>query len=107
MPLPLKRLEAKTTKELLWLYVLKLLQKRSMYAYEIRAEVAKKFGWKPPLVTSYTVLYRLKRKGYVKAEWQQQTRKPSRNYYKITPKGRKLMRDAKRYMSDLQKRLFK
>lgn len=105
--MPMRRLEDKTTKELMWLYVLNLLQERQMYAYEIRSEIRKKFGWKPPMVTSYTVLYRLKRKGYVKTEWQQQRGKPPRKYYRITPKGRKLMRDAKRYLSDFQKRLFK
>ncbi len=102
--LAMRRLERKTTKELMWPYVLQLLQKRPMYAYEIRKEVQERFGWKPPLVTSYTVLYRLQRKGHVRTEWRQQRGRPARKYYKITPKGRKLMRQAKKYFADLHKK---
>ena len=103
----MKRLERKTTKEILWPYVLRLLQERPMYAYELRQEMNKRFGWKPPMVTSYTVLYRLQQKGYLTMEWQEQRGKPARKYYKITDKGRELFEEAEKYFMVLYKKLFK
>jgi len=102
-----KRLERKTTKEILWPYVLRLLQERPMYAYELRQEMNKRFGWKPPMVTSYTVLYRLQREGYLTMEWKEQRGKPARKYYKITDKGRELFEEAEKYFMVLYKKLFK
>jgi PadR family transcriptional regulator PadR len=102
-----KRLERKTTKEVLWPYILRLLQERPMYGYELRQEVNKRFGWKPPMVTSYTVLYRLQRDGYLTIEWKEQRGKPARKYYKITKKGQEILNQAEEYLSDLYKKLFK
>ena len=102
----MQRLERKTTRELMWPYVLRLLQERPMYAYEIRKEIQERYGWKPPLVTSYTVLYRLKKRGYVTVQLQRQRKRPSRKYYAITPKGRELMRQAREYFAKLNKKLF-
>lgn len=103
----MQQLKRKTTDELMWPYVLRLLHERPMYVYEIRQKIQERFGWKPPLVTSYTVLYRLNRKKYVTIKWRQQRGKPARKYYKITAKGRKLMRQAKEYFDDLYEKLFK
>jgi DNA-binding PadR family transcriptional regulator len=102
-----KRLERKTTKEVLWPYILRLLQERPMYGYELRQEINKRFGWKPPMVTSYTVLYRLQRDGYLTIEWKEQRGKPARKYYKITKKGQEILTQAEEYLSDLCKKLFK
>lgn len=78
-----------------------------MYAYELRKEINRRFGWKPPMVTSYTVLYRLQRSGYVTTEWQEQRGKPARRYYKITDKGQELLLEAEEYIKDLYAKLFK
>jgi PadR family transcriptional regulator PadR len=102
-----KRLERKTTKEVLWPYILRLLQERPMYGYELRQEINKRFGWKPPMVTSYTVLYRLQRDGYLTIEWKEQRGKPARKYYKITKKGHEILMEAEDYLSNLCNRLFK
>jgi PadR family transcriptional regulator PadR len=102
-----KRLERKTTKEVLWPYILRLLQERPMYGYELRQEINKRFGWKPPMVTSYTVLYRLQRDGYLTIEWKEQRGKPARKYYKITKNGQEMLKQAEEYLSDLCKKLFK
>jgi PadR family transcriptional regulator PadR len=102
-----KRLERKTTKEVLWPYILRLLQERPMYGYELRQEINKRFGWKPPMVTSYTVLYRLQRDGYLTIEWKEQRGKPARKYYKITKKGQEILNQAEDYLSELCKKLFK
>lgn len=99
------RLKKKTTSEMLWPYFLKLLKERPMYGYELRQEVQKRFGWKPATVTSYVVLYRLQRNGYVSMEWKEQRGKPARKYYKITKKGEELLREGLRYIRDFSAKL--
>ena len=100
------RLKRKTTVELLWPYVLRLLKERPMYAYELRQEVYKRFGWKPPLVTSYLVLYKLQRGGYLATEWEEQRGRPARKYYRITERGEELRCEAEKYLSELSAKLF-
>jgi DNA-binding PadR family transcriptional regulator len=99
------RLKKKTTAEMLWPYFLKLLKERPMYGYELQQETQKRFGWKPATVTSYVVLYRLQRNGYVTMEWKEQRGKPARKYYKITKKGEELLRDGIKYLKDFYLRL--
>jgi len=76
-----------------------------MYGYELQQETQKRFGWKPATVTSYVVLYRLQRNGYVTMEWKEQRGKPARKYYKITKKGEELLRDGIKYLKDFYLRL--
>jgi len=76
-----------------------------MYGYELQQETQKRFGWKPATVTSYVVLYRLQRNGYVTMEWKEQRGKPARKYYKITKKGEELLRDGIKYLKDFYSRL--
>jgi len=95
------RLKKKTTAEMLWPYFLKLLKERPMYGYELRQEIQKRFGWKPATVTSYMVLYRLQRDGYVTMEWKEQRGRPARKYYKITKKGEELFREGVKLIKDL------
>ncbi len=95
----------KTTSEMVWPYFLRLLKVRPMYGYELRQEAQKRFGWKPPTVTAYLVLYRLQRGGYVTVEWKEQRGKPARKYYKITRKGDALLREGIKYLKGLYSKL--
>lgn len=99
------RIKKKTTAEMIWPYFLKLLKERPMYGYELRQETQKQFGWKPPTVTSYIVLYSLQRKGYVTMAWKEQRGKPARKYYKITKSGEDLLKQAIKYFKDVCSRL--
>lgn len=99
------RMKKKTTTELLWPHFLKLLKERPMHGYELKREVQKRFGWRPPTVTSYLVLHKLRRRGYVTSEWKQQRGKPSKKCYRITKKGEKLLREGVKYLKDLCSRL--
>lgn len=101
------RLKKKTTAEMLWPYFLKLLKERPMYGYELRQEVAKRFEWKPPTVTSYLVLYRLQRGGYLTAEWREQRGKPARKYYMITKKGEELLEEGMKCLRSIWSKLEK
>lgn len=104
--LPLERLKKKTREELLWPYILTLLQEEPAYAYELRKKVDERFGWEPPLTTAYTVLYRLERGDYIEGEWRKEGNRPKK-YYKITNKGDKILEESKTYFQNLINSLFK
>jgi len=102
------RLVKKLTKENLWLYVLGLLREGPKYGYEIREEIQKRFGFKPGQVTSYRVLYALKRDGYIAVKSEEPSREgPVRKYYVITQNGENLLNKAKDFLNGLSKALFK
>ncbi len=94
-------MKKKTTAEMLWPYFLKLLKERPMHVYELRQQVHKKFGWKPPTVTSYIVLHRLRRDGYVISELKEQKGRPPKKSYMITKKGEDLLRDGVKYLKEM------
>ena len=102
----MRRLKRKTTVEMMWPYILKLLSEKPLYVYELRQQLEKRFGWKPPLVTAYTVLYRMQRGGYVTTEWHEQRGKLARKYYKITDKGKELSKAAEGHFKELYGKLF-
>lgn len=104
-PLAMARIKKKTTAELIWPYFLRLLKERPMYGYELQQEIQKRFGWKPPTVTSYIVLYRLQRGGHVTTEWKEQRGKPARKYYKITRKGEEMLQEGLEYLKELCSKL--
>jgi DNA-binding PadR family transcriptional regulator len=98
-------MKKKTTTEMLWPYFLKLLKERPMHGYELRREIFRRFGWKPPTVTSYVVLYRLRRAGYLTSVWKPQRGKPSKKCYRITKKGEELLQEGLKYLKDLCSKL--
>jgi DNA-binding PadR family transcriptional regulator len=82
------RLITKLTKENLWLYILKMLMDRPMYAYEINKMIQGKFGFSTATITVYVVLYKMQREGLIQiAEEKAGLGKPERKYYKITDQG--------------------
>lgn len=80
--LPFERLQKSNTKENLWIYILSLLKKSRVYAWEIPKLIEKEFGFKPGKITPYRVLYRLEKTGFVKSRMEER-----RRVYKITKKG--------------------
>jgi len=103
----LERLINKLTKENLWLYILRLLQERPMYGYEIRKEIKERFGFNPAVVTAYVVHYKMQVEGLVTTKWEKSSRgRPDRKYYEITPEGEELMKKAKRFLKDLLEKIF-
>ncbi len=97
---PFARLERVTTRGNLWLYILSALRKRKVYAYGLRDEVEREFGWKPSLIMSYVVLYKLERDGFIRSEFEGR-----RKYYSVTEKGKKLLRKGKNFLRALERKL--
>ena len=105
--LPLERLKKKMTKEVMWLYILRLLLERPMYAYEIKKQIKERFGWEAATVTSYVVFYRLKKEEYVTTEWvESKEGRPNRKYYAITEKGKTLFEEGHAFMEEIMEKLF-
>jgi len=90
--LPIERLQKSNTIENLWIYILTLLKKRKIYAWEIPAIIERELGFKPGKITPYRVLYRLEREGFVKSEI-----KKRRRIYQITEKGQKELKKARKF----------
>jgi PadR family transcriptional regulator PadR len=97
----------KLTVENLWLYILSLLKEAPRYGYEIREQLAKRFGFKPNEVTVYAVLFRLKRGGYIALQEVKESKEgPKRKYYALTPKGEEALGKARRFIEESYERLF-
>jgi DNA-binding PadR family transcriptional regulator len=97
------RLVTKLTKEMLWIYILRLLQERPHYGYEIKKLVTERFGFSPATVSGYAIIYRLMKDGLITEETS--TDSP-RKYYGITDKGRYAMEDAKNFLTDTMTKVF-
>jgi len=90
--LPTERLQKLNTIENLWLYILSLLTKREIYAWEIPSLIENKFNFKPGRITPYRVLYRLEKQGFVKSKMEKR-----RRVYQITEKGKRELGFAKKF----------
>lgn len=101
-----ERLLRKTTKENLWLYVLSILKDRSMYAYQLRDEIERRFGFIVGEVTAYVVMYGLKKEGLVRVSKEEPRKEGlARKYYSITPQGRALLSKGVSYLRELSQKL--
>jgi len=58
-------------------------------------QMEKRFGWKPGLVTPYVVMYKLEEDGFIRG-----ADKGRRRYYYISPKGKELLKKARKRLRD-------
>ncbi len=80
---------------MLWIYILRLLQERPHYGYEIKELITRRFKFSPATVSGYAIIYRLMKDGLI--EEQRGTDSP-RKYYGITERGQEAMREAKEFL---------
>ena len=97
------RLRDKLTKEMLWIYILRLLQERPHYGYEIKELVKRRFEFAPAVVSGYAIIYKMKREGLI--EEKRDTDSP-RKYYGITEQGRRAMKEAKQFLTKTMEVVF-
>jgi len=100
-----RRLESKLTKENLWLYIIRLLMERPMYAYEIGKTLASRFGFSVAKVTTYVVLYKMEREGLIRVEKSPTVGRPDRKYYTTTEQGRAIFEAGKKLIDETLRRL--
>ncbi|HSB47496.1 MAG TPA: PadR family transcriptional regulator [Candidatus Bilamarchaeum sp.] len=97
---PVKRLRRLLTSGNLWLYILSLLRKRKLYAYELDKLIETEFGFRPDRIMIYVVLYRLEAEGLITSEYEER-----RKYYTITGKGEESLNVARDYFRMLSGKL--
>lgn len=101
-----ERLAEKITKENLWLYVMRLLMDRPMYAYEIRERISEEFGFEPATITVYVVLYGMEREGLLASSKEPSVgKKVARRYYRPTEKGIETFRRGLELLRETARRL--
>ena len=112
VPKAIHRLVEKITKANLWLYILRLLQEKPRYGYEVKNKIKEKFGFSPAIVSGYVILYKMKKDNLVTVKWEQSDEKnqnsgkPNRKYYYITDLGLQTMEIAKKYLGALLQEIF-
>ncbi|HOC53427.1 MAG TPA: helix-turn-helix transcriptional regulator [Candidatus Pacearchaeota archaeon] len=97
---PIERLKKLNTKENLWIYILILLKKNPLYAWELPSLIEKEFGFRPGNITPYRVLYRLEAENLVKSNL-----KDRRRTYQITEKGLKELNVVKSFYKNIIEKL--
>ena len=102
-PRAMNRLVNKLTKEMLWIYILRLLQERPHYGYEIKKLVTERFGFSPATVSGYAIIYRLMKDGLIS---EKTVTDSPRKYYDITDKGRSAMEEARNFLTDTLAKVF-
>jgi PadR family transcriptional regulator PadR len=70
--------------------VLRLLDERPMYGYQLAKELESRSAGALALGhgTLYPLLYSLEGKGHIRADWRPSGEGPDRKYYALTPQGR-------------------
>ncbi len=96
----------KLTVENLWLYILRLLQERPLYGYEIRKQIQERFNFAPAVITVYVVLYKLQREGLVKKVSVKGENSAQRKYYTMTEKGTQMLEAGKKFFESTYQRVF-
>jgi DNA-binding PadR family transcriptional regulator len=97
---PVKRLKRLLTSGNLWLYILSLLKKRKLYAYELDKMIESEFGFRPNKIMIYVVLYRLENEGLITSQYEER-----RKYYTISGKGSESLKIARDYFKTLSGKL--
>lgn len=88
-------MDTELVKGTLSLLILSLLTRMSMYGYEIAATVHRDtegaFRWREGSL--YPNLHKLQADGLIVGEWEEKETGRKRRYYRITAKGRAVLRD--------------
>ncbi len=95
------RFKEKLGIEVLWVYILSLLEKEPAHAYILRQRIKERFGFLPGNVSVYVVLYKLESRGFVSTKSDN-----NRVVYTITEKGKKLLALAEKELKEREKLLF-
>ena len=84
------------------LLILSLLSGRARHGYEIsqlieqRSEGTLKFN----VASFYPLLYRLEKRGWIEGKWVEKAGQRRRRYYKLTPAGRKMLKQQRQTWAD-------
>jgi PadR family transcriptional regulator PadR len=79
------------------LLILSLLEGRARHGYEISKMIVVRSGGdlKFTAASLYPLLYRLEKRGWLEGRWLEKAGVRRRRYYRITPAGRKMLRQQR------------
>lgn len=98
-----KRLTRKLTVENIWMYILRMLLERPMYAYEIKKTIRDRFNLNVATITVYMVLYKMEGEGLIKKSVSKEGTR--RQYYEITPLGLETLKNGLIFLEKTLKNL--
>ena len=108
-----RRLKSNLTTNLVWIYILRLLQGSGpCYGYELKRRLKEEYDIPLATVTSYVVLYKLEAEGLVRSiKTEEKPEKPARGrptrkYYRITDLGENLLENAKHFIQSTYQNVF-
>jgi DNA-binding PadR family transcriptional regulator len=101
-----KSLENSLTKRSIGLYILKLLQRKARYGYEIKQAIMEEFSVNTSQISTYKALYKLNEEGLVRTRIHEPIGSRTRKYYFITPMGMKLLIEARKFLQQTYDALF-
>jgi PadR family transcriptional regulator len=80
------------------LLILSLLEARPRHGYEISKLIEKRShgALRFHVASLYPLLYRLEKRGWVQGRWVERPGQRRRRYYRLTPKGRKVLASQRR-----------
>ncbi|MDR0319051.1 MAG: PadR family transcriptional regulator [Nitrososphaerota archaeon] len=99
-----KDIQAKLTKNLLDMIVLRLINHQAMHGYQVITQTRKIFGIYFGPSTIYPLLANLEKKGYINSEWNMTADKP-RKVFTITNGGKVRIKSAENTLSLICKTL--
>lgn len=94
--LPFERFKKLNTEGNLWIYVLSLGREEVICDDEVRRLIFEKFGFLPNSLLLKSVLYRLRRKGFIKTE-----RYKGKKAYRTSEEGKKQLEKMRRFCQEL------
>ena len=80
------------------LLTLSLLEPRPRHGYEISKLIERRSGGRVRFYAAslYPLLYRLEQRGWIEGRWVEKPGQRRRRYYRLTPRGRKILASQRR-----------
>ncbi len=94
--LPFERFKKVNTEGNLWIYVLSLGREELICDDDVRRLIFEKFGFLPNSLLLKSVLYRLRRKGFIKTE-----RYKGKKAYRTSEEGKRQLEKMRRFCQEL------
>jgi transcriptional regulator len=84
------------------LLILSLIEHRPRHGYEIHKLIDERSGGSLTfnVASFYPLLYRLEQKGWILGRWVEKPCQRRRRYYRLTPSGRKMLREKRHVWRD-------
>jgi len=85
------------------LAILSVLEQGPLHGYQIGRRIAEESGGalQFTLAALYPLLYRMERRGWLRAEWQTGESGKRRRCYQLTPRGRKMLKPMRAEWAEL------